>query len=237
MWTEVTSSVPHFLHMGSLHSSIICKCLLKVLCPISRPITTLGCVLLKDSSRALVARSGPEINSWACLCVLQGQCHNTRCWFAIQRFIFLLIFCLETPRKGSGPINRWIEASLSSLSAISFPWTPACPGTQYSPTVCLVFSAQVTYPGMNEIWLLQGWRIGVKPSSKYKTDKYRMLQETHKQGKQGRPDSSLCNTSQGNKYRNWTCIYWTPTSLPRSRKSNSKPYLVTIQSPDHHTSS
>ena len=76
MWTEVSSSVPHFLHMGSLHSPIICKCLLTVLCPVSRPITTLICVLLKDSSRVPVARSGPKINSRACLCVLQGPRHG-----------------------------------------------------------------------------------------------------------------------------------------------------------------
>jgi len=68
-----------------------------------RPITTLGCVLLKDNSRALVARSGPEINSWACLCVLQGPCHNTRCWFSIQHFILLPVLCQETPKKGWGP--------------------------------------------------------------------------------------------------------------------------------------
>ena len=71
-WTEVSSSVPHFLQVGLLHSPIIYRCLLKLLCPVSRPITTLDCVLLKDSNRALLARSGPEINSRACLCVLQG---------------------------------------------------------------------------------------------------------------------------------------------------------------------
>ena len=106
MWTEVSSSVPNFLQMGSLHSPMICKCLLKVLCPVSRPITTLVCVLLKDSSRAPIARSGPEINSRACLCVLQGLRHNARCLFSIQCFILLLIFCLETPKTGSGPTNR-----------------------------------------------------------------------------------------------------------------------------------
>ena len=106
MWTEVSSSGSHFLPMGSLHSPMICKCLLKVLCPVSRPITTLVCVLLKDSSRAHIARSGPEINSRACLCVQQGPRHNARCLFSIHRFIFLLIFCLETPKTGSGPTNR-----------------------------------------------------------------------------------------------------------------------------------
>jgi hypothetical protein len=41
---------------------IICKCLLNVLCPVSRPITTLDCILLKDNIRAPIARKGPEIN-------------------------------------------------------------------------------------------------------------------------------------------------------------------------------
>jgi hypothetical protein len=100
MWTEVSSSVPHFLQVGLLPSAPIYKCLLKVLRPISRPIITLDCALLKDNNQALVARSGPEISSGACLCVLQGPRHYTRCWFSIRRFIFLLIFCLETPGGG-----------------------------------------------------------------------------------------------------------------------------------------
>jgi hypothetical protein len=97
-----SSSVPHFLQVALLRRPIIYKCLLKVLCAVSRPITTLDCVLLKDNNLALVARSGPEINFRTRLYVPQGTRHNTRCWFSIQRFIFLLIFCLETPKKGSG---------------------------------------------------------------------------------------------------------------------------------------
>ena len=99
MWTEVSSLVPRFLQVGLLLSPITYKCLLKVLCPVRRPITTLDFVLLKDNKRALIARSGPEINFRACLCVLQGPHHNTKCWFSIQYFIFLLVFCLESPRK------------------------------------------------------------------------------------------------------------------------------------------
>jgi len=127
MWIEVSSAVPHFLQVGLLHSPITYKCLLKVLCPVRRPIITLDCDLLKDNNQALVARLGPEINSRACLCVLQGPHHSTKCWFSIQRFSFLLIFCLEASKKGSGPINSWTEPSLANLSAISFPSTPACP--------------------------------------------------------------------------------------------------------------
>ena len=136
MCTEFPSSVPHFLQVGSLLSPITCRCLLRVLCPVSRPITALVCVLLKDSNQAPVARSGPEISSRAYLRVIQGPCHNARWWFFIQRFIFFLIFCLETPRKGSGPINHWPEPLPVSLSTISFPLTPVWPGTQYSLTAC-----------------------------------------------------------------------------------------------------
>jgi len=66
-------------------------------------MTTLDCVLLNDNNLALVAKLGPEINSRACLCVLQGPRHITKCWLCIQHLIFLLMFCLETPKKGSGP--------------------------------------------------------------------------------------------------------------------------------------
>jgi hypothetical protein len=134
MWADVFSSVPHFLQTGLPPNPITYRCLLRVLCPVSRSIITLDWVLLKQYRRALAARSGPEINSRACLCVLQVQCHNARCWFTIQHFIFLLIICLETPRKCSGPTKRWTAPLLASLSAISFRLTPACPGTQYSPT-------------------------------------------------------------------------------------------------------
>ena len=109
-----------------------------MLCPIWRPMTTLDCVLLKDNNHALVAKLVLEINSWAYLCVLQGPGHITKCWLSIQRFIFLLMFCLETPKKGSGPTNFWTEPSLASLLAISFRSTLAWPGTQYNHTVCQV---------------------------------------------------------------------------------------------------
>jgi len=62
MWTEVSSSIPHFLQVGLLLNPITYRCLLKVLCPVSRPITTLDSVLLKDNNWAYVARLGPEIN-------------------------------------------------------------------------------------------------------------------------------------------------------------------------------
>jgi len=61
-WTQVSSSVLHFLQMGLSLSPITYKCRLRVLCPVRRPMTTLDCVLLKDNNRVLVAKSGPV--SW-----------------------------------------------------------------------------------------------------------------------------------------------------------------------------
>ena len=46
MWTEVSSSVQHFLQVGLLLIPIVHKCLLKVLCPVRWSITTLYFVLL-----------------------------------------------------------------------------------------------------------------------------------------------------------------------------------------------
>ena len=121
MWTEFSSSVPHFLQVGLLLSPITYRCLPKVLYPVRRPITTLNYVLFKDNNLAILASLGPEIYSRTCVCLLQGPRHNNKCWFSIQCFVFLLIFCLETHKKGSGPTNLWTEPSFANLSAISFP--------------------------------------------------------------------------------------------------------------------
>jgi len=136
MGTEVSSSASHLLHKGLLVSPIKWRCLLRMLCPIRRLVMTLDCILLKDSSLVLAVGLGPKINSWACVWVLLRTCHLAKCWLSIQHFILFHIFCLETPKDDSGQTNFWTEMSLASLSMISFPFTPACPGTQYSPTVC-----------------------------------------------------------------------------------------------------
>jgi hypothetical protein len=61
IWAEVPSSAQHFLHNGLSVSPIKYKCLLSVLCPVSRPVTALGCILLKDKSLALVPRQEVHI--------------------------------------------------------------------------------------------------------------------------------------------------------------------------------
>ena len=119
--------------MGLSLSPITYKCRLRVLCPVRIPMTTLNCVLLKDNNRALVAKSDPEINYRACLRVLQVPRHITKCWLSTPRLIFLLMFCLETLKKGSGPTNFWTELSLVRLSVILFPHTLACPGPHSVP--------------------------------------------------------------------------------------------------------
>jgi len=61
MWAEVSNVAPHLLHSGWRY-------LLKVLCPVRRPVMTLVCVLLKDRNLAMAPGQGPKINSQACLC-------------------------------------------------------------------------------------------------------------------------------------------------------------------------
>jgi len=79
----------------------------------------------KPPRRAPIAGSGPEINSRACLCVLQGPRHNARCFFSIQHFIFLRIFCLETPKTSSYSRIR-ARDQFSSLSLCTTGTRPQC---------------------------------------------------------------------------------------------------------------
>jgi hypothetical protein len=50
IWAEVSSYAPHFLHNGLSISPIKWRCLLRVLCQVRIPVTTLDCILLKDKS-------------------------------------------------------------------------------------------------------------------------------------------------------------------------------------------
>jgi hypothetical protein len=125
---------PHFLHNGLSVSPVKWRCLRRVLWPVRRPVTTLDWVLLKDSNLMLVPRQGPEINYRACLRVLPRSCQMAWCCLISQHLSLFLMSLLETPKAGSGPKKLWAEPPLVSLSAISLPRTPACPGTQKSLT-------------------------------------------------------------------------------------------------------
>jgi len=71
--------------------------------------------------------------------------HTTIWWLSIQLFIFLLLFCLETPKVGSGPSNWRTVVSLASPSAVSFQRTPVCPWTQNSPTECWMETSFIAF--------------------------------------------------------------------------------------------
>ena len=54
MWTEVSSSISHFLQVELLLNPITYRCFAGVLCMVRRPVRTLDCNLLKDNSQAFV---------------------------------------------------------------------------------------------------------------------------------------------------------------------------------------
>jgi hypothetical protein len=127
IWAEVSFCAPHFLHNGLSIRPIKWRCLLRVLCPVRRPVTALDCILLKDKSLALVPRQGPGINSRACFWVMPRLCHCPQCCFTNQQLILFLRSCLETPETGSGPTNLEAEPSLETPLAISLPLDPTKP--------------------------------------------------------------------------------------------------------------
>ena len=154
---EVCSSASNLLHKGLLVSPIEWHCILRV-CPVRRQVTTLDCVLLKDRSLVFAIGLGPKISFWACLWVLIRPHHTTICSLSLQDFIFL-IFCLGTPKAGSGPTNFWTVPFLVSLLAVSSLLTPECPATQNSPTAWWVevsFNA-FWYSCSNEEVVLAAW--------------------------------------------------------------------------------
>ena len=105
--------------------------LLRVLCPVRRPITAPDCVLLKDKYLVFLVGLVPEVSFRACLWVLLRSRHITKCWLSTQLYILLFIFC--PPKDGWGPTNFWTEPALARLSPISFPRTLPCPVNQYNP--------------------------------------------------------------------------------------------------------
>ena len=117
---EVPSSAPHLLHKGLLVSPIKWGCLLRVLCPVRRPITAADCVLLKEKNLAFLIALGPEISFRSCLWVLLRSRHIIKWQLSTQLYIFLFIFCLETPKDVCGPTNFWTEPSLQACRRFHF---------------------------------------------------------------------------------------------------------------------
>jgi hypothetical protein len=102
-WAEVSSFIPHPLHTGLSASPSRKRCLLRVLCPVRKPVTTLDWVLLRDKSLTLLLLLGPEISSRACLRVLLGSFQLAQCWLFNQRQWLFCISRLETPQDRLGP--------------------------------------------------------------------------------------------------------------------------------------
>ena len=109
-WAEVSSSAPHFLHKGLSVSPIMWRCLLKVLCLVRSPITTLDCVLLKDNSLVLAAVQWPKINSRACLWVPARPCHCHVLF--IQPMLNFLFYTLPRNPQGQLRSNKMVNGTL-----------------------------------------------------------------------------------------------------------------------------
>ena len=105
MWAEVSSCTPNALHNGLSISLSRWRCLLRVLCPVRRPITTLDWVLLRDRNLASKPGQGPEINSRACLWVCPRSHQLVQCWLNNQWLNFVLMTRLET-RPGPAQVQE-----------------------------------------------------------------------------------------------------------------------------------
>jgi hypothetical protein len=106
----------HFLPVELLLNPITYRCLLRVLSLVRRPLVALDFVLLQDNKWAFAAGLGP----WNQFLGLSLS--TTRTMPHCQMLVFLPTF----------------NMIVNLLLVISFPHTPACPETQYSPTVCQV---------------------------------------------------------------------------------------------------
>jgi hypothetical protein len=124
MWTEVSSSVPHFLRVGLLNNPIKWRCFLRVLCPVRRPVTTLDFVLLKDSNLVFEVGLGPEINFRACLWVLPGPRHIPKCWLSTQLLIFFFNILPRDPQgrfRSYKLLNRTARCEVNGDFISSYP--------------------------------------------------------------------------------------------------------------------
>jgi len=133
METEVSSSAPYLLHNALSDSPIRWRFIFRVL---RRPVTALGCVLLKDRNLTVAPREGCEIYPRACLWGSPRTRQHNQYWLTNKRVIILGIPYLLTPKFGSCPTNYRTEPSIASLSAISLPRNPAFPGTQFHLNAC-----------------------------------------------------------------------------------------------------
>jgi len=129
VWAEVSSSAPHLLHSGLSSSPSRWRCLLRVLCPVRKPVTALDWVLLKDRNLALAPRQGSKISSRACLWVSPWPCHCTQCWLTNNQSFVYPVWRLpgparvqETPEQ-SRPLQAYWRSHYLVLQHVQGPST------------------------------------------------------------------------------------------------------------------
>ena len=99
MWTEISSSVPHYLHVGLLLSPIIYKRLLKVLCPVK-------CLFVKADF----------LKKKNILCVI----FFTKFIFQNVFFSHFLVLCINVLYTYITLSYRYFRASISSGTVLNY---------------------------------------------------------------------------------------------------------------------
>ena len=92
-WIEVSTSSPHLLHKGLQLSPFKCRYLLRVLCLVRKPVTTLNYVLIKNS-----APSGSLVKEVSLHFSLEPLPYREKLRFQIP-----LLLSLEVPGKETSP--------------------------------------------------------------------------------------------------------------------------------------
>ena len=102
----------HTFRKGLQFSPVKCRCLLRVLRPVRRLITTLDFVLWKDKYLVLTVGRWSGIIFRACLWVLIRSSHITIFWLSIQWLIFFP-YVLPGDPQGRLRSNKMVKSTIS----------------------------------------------------------------------------------------------------------------------------
>ena len=88
------------------------------------------------SLRMSAARSGFRCSPMRVLACLHAValCHSSWCFSVSHLLMSTVTDLFEIPITGSRPVGFCFDASLASLSAVSLPLIPLCPGIQWTVT-------------------------------------------------------------------------------------------------------
>jgi hypothetical protein len=107
-----------------------------MLCPVRGSVTTLACVLLKDSNRAFVARLGPEIDFWACLRLVQGQTPHYQMLVIHPAFYLIFDTLPRGPQRQLGSYKLLNRAAPFELARDFISLYPTMSRGTDSPALC-----------------------------------------------------------------------------------------------------